>query len=412
MKRSTVVAFVVLVVLAGAVYWLERDDGAGGDVERVFDVEEDDIRRVEIRRGPEEPVVLERAGGEEDCRVVAPITAACDRREVELILSNLTTMAATRTFTPEGDGDLGEFGLDAPKLEIRFTTRTGAEHGLSFGDDTLTPSSQYAVRLARDEVLVVPSYLSNNLDKSAWDLRDKAIFHIDDDAEPERVAITIGEETVVLAEDAGVWKTAPPVIARVDRFAVTGMVARFREAEMLRPAEPSAEHGLDSAGYRLEVTFEGSDEPMFLEIGNKKNVDYYARASTRPQVFLIEGGLVAELRNDAREWWSKKLLHHATTETTRVRVATAAEERTIERDDASALLRALSDVTAEDVVTSLPSGDPAVVITVTTEDAEDEISIFFEDDEVFAVRKGEDVALELPAEGWDALEGELAVEAR
>ena len=50
MKRSTLVALAILVLLIGIAYWLERDDGSRADVERVFDVAQDDIERVEIRR--------------------------------------------------------------------------------------------------------------------------------------------------------------------------------------------------------------------------------------------------------------------------------------------------------------------------------------------------------------------------
>lgn len=410
MKRSTVVAFAVLVVLAGVVYWLERRDAE--DVERVFAVEEDDILRVEIRSPSREPVIIERRASGDECRVVEPITAACDGREVELVVSNLATMSEVRSFTLDEQSALEEFGLDAPKLEIRFTTRNGDEHGLSFGNDTLTPSNQYAARLVRNEVLVVPSYLSNNLDKSAWDLRDKAIFHIDDEAEPERVSISRGDETLVLATDSGVWMTAGPPRARVDRFDVAAMVRRFREAEMLELAEASAEHGLDPPAYRLDVEFREREETISLEIGNKKNVDYYARAPSHPRVFVIEGGLVTELQKGAREWWSRKLLHHATTEATEVHIETPSGERTLDRDEADELLRVLSDVTAEDLLTSLPSGDPAVVITVTTEAAEDAFSIHLEDDVAFAVRTGEDIALRLPREGWEAIEAELPLEAR
>ncbi len=86
MKRSTLVAAAVLAILVGIVYWLERDDGAGADVERVFDVPEDDIERVEIRRFGTEPVVIERKDG--SFRVVQPVDAASDQREVDLILSD------------------------------------------------------------------------------------------------------------------------------------------------------------------------------------------------------------------------------------------------------------------------------------------------------------------------------------
>lgn len=396
----------VLAILVGIVYWLERDDGSGADVERVFDVAEDDIERVEIRRSANEPVVIERKG--ESFRIVRPLDAASDQREVNLVLSNLATMTVVRSFAREDDMDMSEFGLETPTLEVRFVTDEGGEYGIRFGKDTLTPSNQYAERIGSDEVLVVASHVSNNLDKSAWDVRDKAIFHLPEDAEPERVSIMRGEETIELAKDGGVWKTVKPPRARVDRFAITGMVARFRRAEMLELAQDADSTGLDSPTYRLDVAFErDSIGHLALEIGSKKNIDYFARVPSRDQVFVIDGGLADELHKDVRDLWSKKLLHHGTSETTVVRIVSPDEERSLARGEAQGLLRALANTTAEEIVVTFPSGDPAFVITVSTDDAEDEFSIRLDEGVAYATRKDEDVTLRLTSEAWRDIETEL-----
>jgi len=398
----------VLAILVGIVYWLERDDGAGSDVERVFDVREDAIERVEIRRFANEPVVIERKG--ESFRIVRPLDAASDPREVNLVLSNLATMTVVHSFAREDDMDLAEFGLETPMLEVRFVTNDGSEYGLRFGRDTLTltPSNRYAERIGSDEVLVVAAQVSNNLDKSAWDLRDKAIFHLPDDAEPVRVSIVRGEETIELALDGGVWKTVDPPRARVDRFAITGMVRRFRRAEMLDLAEDADTAGLDPPRYRLDVTFSDKGlEHLVLEIGSKSTIDYFARVPSRDQVFVIEGGLADELQKDVRDLWSKKLLHHGTTEMTVVRIVSPDEERSLARDEAQGLLIALANTTAEEIVTTLPPVDPAFVITVSTDDAEDEFSIRLDDGVAYATRKDEDVTLRLTSEAWRDIEAEL-----
>ena len=409
MKRSTLTALAILVLLIGIVYWLERDDGSGADVERVFDVAEDDIDRITILGLGVEPVVLERAG--ESFRIVRPLDAASDQREVDLVLSNLATMTVVRSFAREDDMDMSEFGLETPTLEVRFTTSDGVEYGLRFGKDTLTPSNCYAERIGSDEVLVVAAQVSNNLDKSAWDLRDKAIFHLPDDAEPVRVSIVRGEETIELANDGGVWKTVNPPRARVDRFAIAGMVARFRRAEMLELAEDGDSTGLDSPLYRLDVTFSGDDiGHLALEIGNKKNIDYFARVPSRDQVFVIEGGLADELQKDVRDLWSKKLLQHGTTEKTVVRIVSPDEERSLTRDEAQGLLSALASTTAEEIVATLPPGDPVFVITVSTDGAEDEFSIRLDEGVAYATRQNEDVTLRLPSEAWREIETELLTE--
>ena len=401
MKKSTVVAFGVLVALVGVVYWLEQDDGSSTDVERIFDVAEDDIARVEIRPADGEAVVIERDG--ERFRLVSPVDADTDETEVTLVVSNLATMTAIRSFEREEE----DYGLDTPKLTVTFVDTGGNEHAIRFGDDTVTGSNQYAERTGSTNVMVVGNYLALNLGRSLWDLRDKSIYDLPDDAEAERVRISRGDDVLELVLQEGAWFTSNPPRSRVDRFEVTGMVARYRRADMLDIPEGEA---IDTPAIRLDVTFAGDVDPMSIEIGEKRNVDYLARVPGREQVFLFAGGLVRELQRDASEWRSKKLLHHATTETTITTITADGDERTMSREQAQELLQAVSDATASEIVTERPSGEPDYVITVTTEDEQDEIAIHVNGGKTYATRADEDVSLVLPADAWSAIQSELSAD--
>jgi hypothetical protein len=185
------------------------------------------------------------------------------------------------------------------------------------------------------------------------------------------------------------------------------MVSRFRNAEMLSFAEDDTATGLDPPQARLEVTFRDGFGPMTLEVGSKKTIDFYARVPGSP-VFVIEGGLVSELQKDKSEWWSKKLLHHPTTEATQVRIVSdSGEVKTLDRGEAQDLLRALSAAAIDEVVTTTSTSKPRFVVTVTTDGLVDEISIRVADDAAYASRKAEDVALQLSGQTWTELEALL-----
>ena len=94
-----------------------------------------------------------------------------------------------------------------------------------------------------------------------------------------------------------------------------------------------------------------------------------------------------------------------------VRIVSPDEERFLARDEAQGLLSALANTTAEEFVTTLPPGDPAFVITVSTDDAEDEFSIRLDEGVAYATRKDEDITLRLPSEAWREIETELLSEA-
>ena len=199
MKRSTLVALIVLVALGAYVYWT-NDDPVGDDGETVFELSKEDVDHIEIIG--RETVVLERS--EEGWRLSEPLEAPADATEVDVVLDNLETMELDRRIPLEDGMSLEEFGLDEPRLSVRFRA-AGDDYELRFGDDTLTPSNQYAQRTDENDVLIVATYLSGNLDLTAWELRDKSVFHVGDDATPSRVEIQRGDTRIELLREGELW---------------------------------------------------------------------------------------------------------------------------------------------------------------------------------------------------------------
>ena len=189
MKRSTLAALTVLAALGAYIYWFERGPQSETEGERVFDVEEDSIVRIELQDRDDPPVVAEKTP--EGWRLVTPVAADADATEMDLLTQNLASLGYQRAVAQASDVDLSDYGLDAPSVRVRFTTRGGATEGLEFGSDTPTTGNQYARRDGGEDILVIASYLSLNFQKTAWDLRDKAVFHVADDAEARRVEIDI-----------------------------------------------------------------------------------------------------------------------------------------------------------------------------------------------------------------------------
>ena len=417
------VAAVVLFLLAGYAYWLKPNAARDESIETVFDVATDAIARVEIRRADEDGVIVAREDG--TWRVVSPINALADASEVELVLENLATMALERAIPTEAATDRGAFGIETPRLEVRFFTADGAEHGLRFGKDTLTPANQYAERIDDAAVLVVASVLSNNLGKTAWDLRDKAIFNVREDVSAKHISVRRPDDRFVLEREGERWIVTTPPRARANRFYVTGFVSRFRRAEMVdiaaETAEDLSEYGLASPRLILRIELD-EGEPIVLEVGNKNVLDYFARNPSRPPVFLLEAGLVEKLEQDARELWSTRLFDTPAYEVTRFQInARRVEQATTDAGDlwreagteldkktVDELLSKLTAIEATDIRPEAPPFEPITTITLWTETAEEEIKVGKEkDDTVIAQRRGDAVTLELNLETWREIEALL-----
>jgi hypothetical protein len=437
LRRSTYAAAAVLALLAGYIYWFEREPIEDAEGEEVFGVEKDSIDRIEIRRASDgEPVLLERT--EKEWRLVSPVAADADQGEVDLLLQNLATMRSERVVAQASSVELSDFGLDSPSIDVRFRTKDGNERSLAFGSDAPTPSNQYARRDGGEDILVVASHLSMNFDKSGWDLRDKRVFALESASEATRVEIERPEGRLVLVKEGGLWFVAEPR-SRADRNRAPGIASRIRGAEMKEIVSETSEaletYGLDAPMRRARVTLEGEGSPVLeLEVGASKDGDYYARTPAREQVFVLDSDLVSELDTAASELQSKKLFDYSAFAAERLRIeAKGAAPREIERQDSTAEkkwrqvspepARDLDATTVEDLLYALNGATGALVTPATTGDVDFTITVWSGDppiEETVTVRRhaggvevqreGEAITLEVLEESWKDIEGKMKLE--
>ena len=438
MRRSTVAAAAVLALLAGYIYWFEREPVEDAEGEKVFAVEKDSIDRIEIRRASEsEGVVLER-DAEKGWRLVSPRAAEADEGEVDLLLQNLATMRFGRIVARASSVKLSDFGLEPPAIDVRFRTKDGAERSFAFGSDTPTPSNQYARRDGGEDILVVASHLSLNFDKSGWDLREKAVFAVETSSEATSLQIERPEGTLALVREGGLWFVAEPR-SRADRNRVSGIVSRIRGAEMKEIVSETSEaletYGLEAPTRRVRIEIEGEGSPaLSLDIGASRDSDFYARTPAREQVFVLAPDLVSELDTPLSDIQSKKLFDYSTFAAKRLRIeAKGAPSVELERQESTEEkkwrlispepARDLETTTVEDLLYALNGASGTLVATPTKGDAEltitvgsgepvaeETILVRKKADGVEVERKGESVALELTGEVWKEIEAKLKLE--
>jgi len=438
LRRSTLVAAAVLSLLAGYIYWFEREPVSDTEGEEVFGVEEDSIDRIEIRRGSDGgPVVLEREG-EKGWRLVSPVAADADEGEAGLLLQNLATMRFERVVAQASSVKLSDFGLEPPSIEVRFRTKDGAERSLAFGSDTPTPANQFARRDGGEDILVVASHLSMNFDKSGWDLRDKAVFALEGAPEASRIEIERPGGKLILMKEGGLWFVAEPR-SRADRNRAAGIASRVRGAEMKEIVPQTGEalqtYGLDAPSRRVRIELEGEGSPVLeLEIGANQDSGYYARTPAREQVFVLASDLVDELDTAVSELQSKKLFDYSTFAAKRVRIegkGTAARE--LERQDSTEEKkwretvpgpgRDLDTTAVEDLLYALSGASGSLAPASTKDEPDFTITVWSGEppiEETVLVRKrvdgieveraGEDVPLELTKEAWKDVENKMNLE--
>jgi hypothetical protein len=443
--RTTIVAAILLATLGAYIYFYEREpvEDTDSELERAFEVEPDSLREIEIRRLEEDDLKVTKDN--DSWRILEPVEAPADSTEVESLARNIAELERGRYVAEGEDIDLGEFGLADPELRIRFKAE-GDETatGLLVGDETPTGTNRYAKLAAENKVFVISSYLKDNFEKTAWDLRDKKVLHFATD-DVARISLNGPDNEVTLAkENEDLWNVTTPSLCRADRYKASSLVSRFETAKMEEIVSESADdlgtYGLDPATYEVSIELaEGG--AAHLQIGDENNGKYYARDTGRPLVFLVASSIVDDIKKDPSEYRSKRLFEYATYQVTKFQIAslegpdrvyvkqqeeenedqeaqwveTSPESREWDRSKVEDLLYKINGTDAEDFMDPTPTQDlasfgldqPAYVVTVWSKEVAtvEEVAIGKPDgDYIYAHRKGDDPLLKIEASKWEEIE--------
>ncbi|CAN5399811.1 hypothetical protein BH23ACI1_BH23ACI1_05810 [soil metagenome] len=330
--RPFLVLLVILIGLGAYLYVVEseRTPGAADDRENVFTLEADGIDEITIRSESREQTTLRRSG--DDWQVVEPVTAPADPGEVSGLTSSLASLQIQRVLD-EDVADFAEYGLDDPRIEVRFRSN-GQDRRLSIGGKTPPGSDVYARIDDESRVVLIASYLDSTFNRGTFDLRDKALVRVEREA-VDSIDITAAGRTTQLVRTDGEWRLAAPLSAPADYGEVSGLVSRLMSAQMRSTEDTPGElrtYGLDRPAATVRAA--GGESPVVLALGSASATDQtivYATLEGRPDVFTVDASLLEALRRDPAEYRQKDLFDARAFNTSRIEVTRAGETTAFEK---------------------------------------------------------------------------------
>ena len=319
-KTNAVIGAVFLALLA-FVYFYEIKGGEERREEaekskQLFSFQDGDAQRLELLRGSD-ALVLDK--GTSGWNLSAPMTDGADQEAVERYLRNLRECEREKVIVDSAATsaeEAAQYGLDAPRLKVRLQTEDGTEQVVAFGSDSPTDRFTY-VQLQGDnpEIFVVRAWRFDNLDKRAFDLRDRRVLAFAKDEVMQVQRWGAGGAALLARAEPG-WQLREPVAARADADAVGGLLDKLDQAEIEAfvaedpDADALATYGLGSAPQVEIALLVGEDraEKRLAIGGVDEQGRWYARDASRPQVFLVDSTLVQELAKDIADLRDKKPL--------------------------------------------------------------------------------------------------------
>lgn len=304
--KSTLALLAILIGLGAYIYFVtsKQDDNPDSKTEKVFaGLPTDKIDQLTVKSESGDTTTVKKTDNE--WQVTAPIVTKASDTDVSAVTGALGQIDVTRV-VEENPANLKEFGLDSPQIQIDYKTSDGKSGKLLVGSKNPTGASLYAKRNDDKRVFLIAQYQESSLNKSTFDLRDKAVMQIKHDKIDGMEAIADGK-TVAFTKSGSDWKMTKPVQARADFSAVEGVLGRVEGAQMKSVVTTAAtpadleKYGFDKPAVTI-YTNAGSSRATF-EIGDKATDDtVYARDAGTTTIVTVEKQLLDDLKKSPGDY--------------------------------------------------------------------------------------------------------------
>ena len=300
--KSTIALLAVLIGLGSYIYfvtWKKTDSSAAVKKESVFaGVESGQIDELTVKSASGEVTSLKKT--DDKWQILKPVETPAAESDVATVTSAITQMEVNRV-VDETPADLKEYGLEPARIEVEFKANGGKTSGkVLIGDKTPTGGSLYAKKSDEPRVVLIADYMEGSLNKTAFDLRDKAIVKVERD-KVDSLELNAGGKPLQFTKSGSEWSVAKPMTARADFSAVDGLVGRVETAQMksIVSENPKPEElkkfGLDKP--TATVTIGQGSARAVVAVGGASGADaVYARDMSKPFVVTVDKSLAEDLK--------------------------------------------------------------------------------------------------------------------
>ena len=415
-------AVAALAVAAGLVYWSQRHEKAtegkpkGDEPPKVLSVPDDQIQALALTKKGAAVTKLDRTGGK--WRIAEPKPLAADQDAVTSLVSTLSSLSSERLIE-EKAGDLAQYGLNSPSLEVTINRKDGKTQKLQLGDDTPTGSGVFAHVDGDPRVFTVASFVKTSLDKSSQDLRDKRLLTFDSD-KLTRVELNAKNKVFEFGKNnQNEWQILKPSPLRADGSQVDELIRKLKDAKMDTSAAEAdaakAPAAFASGAKVASATVTDASGAQTIEVRKDKDKNYWAKSSVVEGVYKVGSDLGEGLDKDLDSFRNKKLFDFGWNEPSKVQVGQTVFQKSGEnwmsgskRMDSPGVqgvidkLRDLASIKFADAA----QGAPLLEAAVTSNDGKrvEKVAISKQGNLYFAKRENEPSAYELDGKAVEDLQ--------
>ena len=296
-------------------------------------------------------------GPDHNWRIVSPIQAEADRRQVQGLIRALVTGRVKRVVEEQGTS-IEAFGLNRPSTEISLSAGSNTER-LAIGDSGPLSSTLYVLRGSDRKVLLTDLAPKDFVNKSLMAFRRKEVLRFNHN-DVERLRLTYPQTEIVLysqdQKPKRQWKIRYPVEAEADRTEVQALLFRLEDLKALSIIDPGPQRDtvaktLTKPKVKVTIHAAGTDHTVKVYQPDAASGEAYAETSPDAPLYKVSPTTIKDLTKELFTLQDKRLLGAESSDIALLSVKT--------RDRSYVLIREHDEWVLEDRPTEKVSQDVA-----------------------------------------------------
>jgi hypothetical protein len=332
--KTTVILFIVLVVVGGYVFFTsDRDTKPKKSEEhKLVDVAAADVSKVTITDATGKRTVLEKAG--RDWRLIEPLNAPAETRDVTDLIDALIAMKSNNQLDPK-EAAASKIGLEKPQSTVELMA-AGKTTQVQFGDRLSVGDGVYARIAGKNEIEIVPANVLDKLDRPATAFRQLKLLDTPS-TEIRQIVITKKDGTLKIQKTANDWTMSEPTKMPLEPTAMTDLLGQISGLKAVAFVDNAAEAADAMKTVALSVSFStqppstqpatqptSQPAPTVIEFGDydylKKFV--YVRVGGSPVVARVNASVIDAFQKQPLDLRDKRVLDIVPDEVNRFSIVT------------------------------------------------------------------------------------------
>jgi len=318
--KTTLILFIIFVVLLALVYFLEFQSKNQEDTgDKLVDLSSEDVEKIVLKKG-EEIIQFERA--EEEWLITEPLEAKGDKYEINRLADDFSDLRIERVVEDE-PSDLEKYGI--PQTDVILFTK-GQEQPITIliGMENPLDKTFFAKREDEQRVVLIPSLLKSLLEKNVFDFRQKDIFKFETD-QAKHIELKSKEFQWEAEKEDEEWFLQKPVHALAKKSNITDILyslSNLKAKEFVSEDKKDEEikiFGLDNPDYQVTVAFPLENKQVIYSV-QKKDDTVYATSSLSSKIIQVEDSILSDLEKKVEELREKKVSEFYTWEVEKLQI--------------------------------------------------------------------------------------------